>query len=77
MGRSCGCRVIRLLCSVTAIRIIILIVGVLTILETWGVPTTPVLMLILVLVLAAALALRDAVPSLLPDFSSALRSKSG
>ena len=51
-----------------AARIVILIVGVLTILETWGVPTSPILFLIVVLVLAAALALRDAVPNLFAGF---------
>ncbi len=51
-----------------AIRIIILIVTVLTILEVWGVPTTPFLLLIAVLVLVAALALRDAVPNLFAGF---------
>ncbi len=51
-----------------AIRIIILIVTVLTILEVWGVPTTPFLLLLAVLVLVAALSLRDAVPNLFAGF---------
>lgn len=51
-----------------AARVAILIVGVLTIMETWGVPTSPILMLIVVLVLVAALALRDAVPNLFAGF---------
>ena len=49
-------------------RIIILIVAILIVLDIWGVPTTPLLLLIAVAVLAAALAFRDAVPNLLAGF---------
>jgi Family of unknown function (DUF5752)/Mechanosensitive ion channel, beta-domain len=53
---------------VNAIRVTIIIVGVLMVLQIWGVPTSPILMLIVVVVLAAALALRDAAPNLFAGF---------
>lgn len=43
--------------------IIFLIVGVLAILEVWGVPTSPILLLIAILALAGALIFRDAAPN--------------
>jgi small-conductance mechanosensitive channel len=53
---------------VNVIRIAIIVVGALIILQIWGVPTTPILILILVIVLAAALALRNAAPNLFAGF---------
>ena len=46
------------------IRIIFVVVGALIILDIWGVPTTPLLLLILVIILGGALALRNAAPDL-------------
>jgi small-conductance mechanosensitive channel len=46
-------------------RIIIIIVGILVILEIWGVSTSPILVGIILIVVAAALALRDVAPNLL------------
>lgn len=46
------------------IRITIIVIGALIILEIWGMPTSPLLVLIAVAVLAAALALRNAAPNL-------------
>ncbi len=47
----------------SAMRIVIYIVALLAILEIWGIPTSPVLLLIAILALAAALALRDSIPN--------------
>ncbi len=46
------------------IRIVFLIVVVLAVLEMWGIPTSPILILIIVLALGAALAFRDVIPNL-------------
>ena len=54
--------------AVNVIRVIIVVVGVLMVLQIWGVPTSPILILIVVVVLAAALALRDAAPNLFAGF---------
>jgi len=51
-----------------AIRVIVIIITVLAILEVWGVPTSPILLLIVILILVAALVLRDAVPNLFAGF---------
>jgi len=50
--------------AVNIIRITIVVIGVLIVLDIWGLPTSPVLLLIAVAVLAAALAFRDIVPNL-------------
>jgi small-conductance mechanosensitive channel len=49
-------------------RITIIVIGALIILEIWGMPTSPLLVLIAVAVLAAALALRNAAPNLFAGF---------
>ncbi|MDP2931538.1 MAG: DUF5752 family protein [Chloroflexota bacterium] len=49
-------------------RIVILIVAILVLLDIWGAPTSPLLLLIAVIVLAAALAFRDAAPNLFAGF---------
>jgi small-conductance mechanosensitive channel len=49
-------------------RITIIVVGVLIVLDIWGMPTSPLLVLIAVVVLAAALALRNAAPNLFAGF---------
>jgi small-conductance mechanosensitive channel len=49
-------------------RIVIIAVTVLMVLDIWGMPTTPVLLLIAVAVVAAALAFRNAVPDLFAGF---------
>ncbi len=46
-------------------RIWILIIAALVLLDIWGAPTSPIVLLIVVVVLAAALALRDAAPNAL------------
>jgi hypothetical protein len=53
---------------VNAIRVTIIVVGVLMVLQIWGIPTSPILILIVVVVLAAALVLRDAAPNLFAGF---------
>ncbi len=50
--------------AINGIRIAIIVVGVLIVLDLWGMPTSPLLLLIGVVVLAAALALRNAAPNL-------------
>jgi small-conductance mechanosensitive channel len=54
--------------AVNAIRITFIIVGALIVLQIWGIPTSPILILIVVVVLAAALALRNAAPNLFAGF---------
>ncbi len=54
--------------AVNVIRITIIVIGVLMVLQIWGIPTSPILILIVVVVLAAALALRDAAPNLFAGF---------
>jgi len=49
---------------INIVRIIIIVVVALIVLDIWGMPTTPILLLIAVAVLAAALALRNAAPNL-------------
>jgi len=46
------------------IRITILVIAVLVVLDIWGVPTSPLLLLIAVAILVAILAFRDSVPNL-------------
>jgi small-conductance mechanosensitive channel len=50
--------------AVNVIRITIAVIVALIVLDIWGMPTTPILLLIAVAVLAAALALRNAAPNL-------------
>jgi small-conductance mechanosensitive channel len=50
--------------AVNVVRIIIIVVCALIVLDIWGMPTTPLLLLIVVAILAAALALRNAAPNL-------------
>jgi small-conductance mechanosensitive channel len=52
-------------------RIVILVVVILIILDIWGVPTNPLLLLIAVLILVALLAFRDAVPNFFASFQIA------
>lgn len=54
--------------TINIIRVVIIVIGVLVILDMWGVPTTPLLLLILVAVVAAALAFRTAAPNLFAGF---------
>jgi len=49
-------------------RVVILVVAILMLLGIWGVPTTPLLLLVAVIVLAGALALRDVFPNLAAGF---------
>ncbi|MBN1190722.1 MAG: mechanosensitive ion channel family protein [Dehalococcoidales bacterium] len=52
-------------------RIVILIIVILIILDVWGVPTSPLLLLIAIMVLVAVIAFRDAVPNLFASFHMA------
>ena len=53
------------------VRIVILVVAVLVALAIWGVPTSPVLLLIAVIILIAIVAFRDATPNLFASFQLA------
>jgi small-conductance mechanosensitive channel len=50
------------------LRVIVLLLALLVVLELWGMPTTPVLLVILVLVLVGIFFLRDAMPNLAAGF---------
>jgi small-conductance mechanosensitive channel len=52
-------------------RLVILMVALLTILEIWGIPTTPVLLLIAIIILVGLIAFRDAAPNLFASFQIA------
>ncbi len=54
--------------AINVVRITIIVVGVLTVLDIWGVPTAPLILLIAVAVLAAVLVLRDTAPNLFAGF---------
>jgi small-conductance mechanosensitive channel len=60
-----------ILVSRNIFRITLLIVVLLIILDIWGVPISPLLLLIAVIILVAALAFRDAVPNLFASFQIA------
>lgn len=49
--------------AMNAVRVIIIVISVLVVLDTWGMPTTPLLLLLAVIVLAAMLVLRNAAPN--------------
>jgi small-conductance mechanosensitive channel len=52
-------------------RVIILVVALLTILEIWGIPTSPLLLLIAVVVIIGFISFRDAAPNLFASFQIA------
>jgi len=54
--------------AINVARITIIVIVVLIVLDIWGMPTTPLLLLIAVAVVAAALAFRNAVPNLFAGF---------
>jgi len=54
--------------AVNVVRIIFIVIGALIVLDIWGMPTTPLLLLIAVVVLGAALASRNAAPDLFAGF---------
>jgi small-conductance mechanosensitive channel len=54
--------------AINVVRITIIVVVVLIVLDIWGMPTTPLLLLVAVAVVAAALALRNVVPNLFAGF---------
>ncbi|HJX69649.1 MAG TPA: DUF5752 family protein [Dehalococcoidia bacterium] len=54
--------------AITIVRVTVIVIGVLIVLDIWGLPTSPILLLIGVAVLGAALAFRDAVPNLFAGF---------
>jgi small-conductance mechanosensitive channel len=51
--------------EINALRITVIIVGALIILDIWGFPVNPILLVIAVILLVAGLALRDAIPNYL------------
>jgi small-conductance mechanosensitive channel len=54
-----------------AVRILILVVALLVVLAIWGIPTSPVLLLVAIIVLIAIIAFRDAAPNLFSSFQIA------
>jgi len=54
--------------AITIVRVTVIVIGVLIVLDIWGLPTSPILLLIAVAVLGAALAFRDAAPNLFAGF---------
>ena len=52
----------------TIAKAIIIVIGILLLLEIWGVPTSPILLVIALVVLVAALAFRETLPNLLAGF---------
>jgi len=54
--------------AMNAVRITVIVISALAVLDTWGVPTTPLLLLIAVAVLAAMLALRNVAPDVFAWF---------
>jgi len=54
--------------TINVVRIVYIIVGALIILKIWGMPTEPLLLLILVIILGGALALRNVAPDLFAGF---------
>jgi small-conductance mechanosensitive channel len=59
------------LVSRNILRIIIVVVAVLVVMDLWGVPTSPLLLLIAVLIVIAILAFRDSIPDLFASFQIA------
>jgi small-conductance mechanosensitive channel len=53
------------------IRIVILVIAVLVLMEIWGIPTSPLLLLIAIILVFAIIALRDAAPNLFASFQLA------
>jgi len=53
---------------VNIIRVVIAVVGALVLLDVWGVPTTPIILLLAAVILIAALAFRDVLASLFSGF---------
>ncbi len=60
-----------LMASRNVARIVILVVAILIIMEMWGLPTSPLLLLIVILFLVALFALRDSLPNLFAGFQMA------
>jgi len=60
-----------LILSRNTIQIVILIIALLMIMDIWGMPTSPLLLLIAVIILIALLAFRDSVPNLFASFQIA------
>jgi hypothetical protein len=52
-------------------RIVVLVITVLIVMDIWGIPTSPLLLLIAVAIFIAALAFRDSVPNLFASFQIA------
>jgi len=50
--------------AVNIVRVVVIVIGALIVLDIWGLPTSPLLLLIAVAVLGAALVFRDAAPNL-------------
>jgi len=52
----------------TIVKAFIIVIGILLVLEIWGVPTSPILLVVALVVLIAALAFRETLPNLLAGF---------
>jgi small-conductance mechanosensitive channel len=52
----------------TIAKAIIIVIGILLLLEIWGVPTSPILLVVALVVLIAALAFRETLPNLIAGF---------
>jgi small-conductance mechanosensitive channel len=52
----------------TIAKALIIVIGILLVLEIWGVPTSPILLVVALVVLIAALAFRETLPNLLAGF---------
>lgn len=57
-----------ILLSVNVLRIVVIVIGVLAVLDIWGMPTTPLLLFIGVVALVAALSLRNVAPNVFAGF---------
>ncbi|MBM3118104.1 MAG: mechanosensitive ion channel family protein [Chloroflexi bacterium] len=58
--------------AVNVVRITIIVLGVLILLDIWGAPTTPIILVLAAVVFIAGLALRDVIPNLLSGAQVAL-----
>lgn len=58
--------------AINVVRIIVIVLGVLTVLDIWGAPTTPIILVLAAALFIAGLALRDVIPNLLSGAQVAL-----
>jgi len=67
-GRMKGANKPSIALAINLIRVTVIVIGVLIVLDIWGLPISPLLLLIGVAVLVAALAFRDAAPNFFAGF---------